>query len=76
MDIGALLSGISRTSCPWSRKARPKKCDPLQDSIPITCTCTFAVMAVQMWHFRLHAERDRAMQRWNMAPRTRWYPSI
>src|ERR1700676_505802 len=38
-------AGINRTSCPCSRRARPRKCDPLQDSMPINCTCTFAVKA-------------------------------
>jgi hypothetical protein len=38
-------AGINRTSCPCARKARPRKCDPLQDSMPINCTSKFAVKA-------------------------------
>ena len=31
----ANCAGISRTSCPCSPKARPRKCDPTPASIPI-----------------------------------------
>jgi hypothetical protein len=37
--------GISGWPRPCSRTARPRKCEPLHDSIPINCTCKFAVQA-------------------------------
>ena len=40
-----VCAGINRTSCPCSRRARPRKCDRLQDSMPVNCTCKFAVKA-------------------------------
>jgi hypothetical protein len=46
-DCGLLSADLvlvfSRTSCPCSRRARPRKWDPPQASIPISFTCRFAV---------------------------------
>lgn len=45
-------AGIRRTSCPCSRRARPRKCDPTPASIPINDEGSF------FWNCRTMVSRD------------------